>query len=61
MNDSSEYLINSSEFKQDGGFFDMDFKTILLCVCGITVAILSTTMIFTINSGSYCKNRGGKK
>lgn len=61
MDDSSEYLMDSSEFGQDGGNTKSEAIMITACVCACTVCILSIIMIFIINEGRHCKNRGGKK
>jgi len=61
MNDSSEYLMNSSELGQEGGTMMSELTMLTAVVCGCTVCILSIIMIFVINSGNHCKNRGGKK
>ena len=61
MDGSSEYKMNSSDFDQDGGNMMSEMTMISASVCGCTVCVLSIIMIFIINAGNHCKNRGGKK
>lgn len=59
--DSSDTGYSSDMSDQGGGNATSEYAAMAFSVCSCTVCVLSIIMIFVINSGRHCKNRGGKK
>lgn len=54
-------FLNLSSEEQVGGNIMSDMFMLGSFVFCCTTLVMSVIMIFVINAGNYCKNRGGKK